>query len=293
MNAVRPPDRHAPQRKGNAPGMDNRPLITPEYGDPAEAMTPDPGLSKADLHMHTNLGDGLASPQKVLEMAKQRGLKVIAITDHDHMEGCKHVQELIDRGEGQGIEMIWGCEVTTREGHFLGLFMKRPVKFLMRVEAAIEAIKEQGGLTIIPHPMGRLVPSLSRKKIDELLNRGYPLDGIELYNPSPANASVRGQVEQLNEQWGFAGTGSSDAHFWQHIGAGYTLFPGSTAEDVRQALINHSTREGGAEQRPTRLPLTAYIGQCFWSMVIDPPRKLSRMFLSKEVTEAPERVVSK
>ena len=106
MNAVRPPDRHAPQRKGNAPGMDNRPLITPEYGEPAEAMTPDAGLSKADLHMHTNLGDGLASPQKVLEMAKQRGLKVIAITDHDHMEGCKHVQELIDRGEGQGIEMI-------------------------------------------------------------------------------------------------------------------------------------------------------------------------------------------
>ena len=42
--------------------------------------------------------------------------------------------------------MIWGCEVTTRQGHFLGLFMKRPVKFLTHVEAAIEAIKEQGGL---------------------------------------------------------------------------------------------------------------------------------------------------
>jgi len=273
--------------------MDKRPLILPEYDHPSKTMVPDSGLSRADLHMHTNLGDGLASPQKVLEMAKLRGLKVIAVTDHDHMEGCKHVQELIDRGEGQGIEMIWGCEVTTREGHFLGLFMKRPVKFLSRVEAAIEAIKEQGGLTIIPHPMGRLVPSLSRKKIDELLNRGYPLDGIELYNPSPANASVRRQVEMLNGQWGFAATGSSDAHFWQHIGAGYTLFPGSTADDLRQALLNHTTIQGGQEQPPERLPLTAYIGQCFWSMVIDPPRKLSRMFLSKEVTEAPERTAAK
>jgi predicted metal-dependent phosphoesterase TrpH len=273
--------------------MDSRPLIVPEYQHPSEAMAPDTGLSKADLHMHTNLGDGLASPQKVLEMAKLHGLKVIAVTDHDHMEGCKHVQELIDRGEGQGIEMIWGCEVTTREGHFLGLFMKRPIKFLSRVEAAIEAIKEQGGLTIIPHPMGRLVPSLSRKKIDELLDRGYSIDGIELYNPSPANASVRRQVVMLNEQWGFAGTGSSDAHFWQHIGAGYTRFPGSTAEDLRQAILNRTTIQGGQEQPPTRLPLTAYVGQCFWSMVIDPPRKLSRMFLSKEVTEAPERAVSK
>lgn len=264
--------------------MSNTPLYTP-----GESLTKDSGavlgLAKADLHMHTNLGDGTASPQRVLEIAKRRGLKVIAVTDHDHMEGAKHVQELIDR-EGSDIEMIWGCEVTTREGHFLGLFMKRPVKFLGRVEAAIEAIKEQGGLTIIPHPMGRLVPSLSRRKIEELLTRGYPIDGIELYNPSPANASVREQVRKLNEQWGFAHTGSSDAHFWQHIGAGYTLFPGATAEDLRQAILNHTTRDGGQEQKPQRLPLTSYVGQCFWSMVIDPPRKINRM-LRGQVAEAP------
>ena len=233
-------------------------------------------LSRADLHLHTNLGDGTASPARVLSEAKRRGLKVIAITDHDHMEGAKHVQELIDR-EGSEIEMIWGCEVTTRQGHFLGLFMKRPVRFLTHVEGAIDAIKEQGGLCIIPHPMGRLVPSLSLKKIEDLLNRDYPIDGIELYNPSPANASVRGRVRELNGQWRFSATGSSDAHFWQHIGAGYTLFPGETAEDLRAAILNRTTRPGGQEQPPEKLPLTSYIGQCFWSMVLDPPRKLTRM----------------
>ena len=270
--------------------VENQPLIVPEYGEPERPSAEAQGMSKADLHMHTNLGDGTASPQRLLEVAKQRGLKVIAVTDHDHMEGCKRVQELIDRN-GNDIEMVWGCEVTTRQGHFLGLFMKRPVKFLTHVEAAIEAIKEQGGLCVIPHPMGRLVPSLSRRKIDDLLTRGYPIDGIELYNPSPANAGAREQVKQLNGEWQFAGTGSSDAHFWLHIGAGYTLFPGSTAEDLRAAILNHTTRAGGQEIRPERLPLTSYIGQCFWSMVIDPPRKLSRMWLSKEVTEAPEAKV--
>jgi predicted metal-dependent phosphoesterase TrpH len=244
-------------------------------------------LSKADLHLHTNLGDGTASPRRVVDIARRRGLKVIAVTDHDHMEGAKHVQELLDR-EGSDIEMIWGCEVTTRDGHFLGLFMKRPVKFLMRVEAAIEAIKEQGGLTIIPHPMGRLVPSLGRRKIEELLNRGYPIDAVELYNPSPANASVRARVRELNGQWGLAQTGGSDAHFWQHIGAGYTLFPGSTAEDLRRALLNRATRSAGEEQKPERLPISAYVGQTFWSMVIDPPRKLTRM-MRGQIAEAPER----
>jgi predicted metal-dependent phosphoesterase TrpH len=267
--------------------MSNHSIYVP--GQDAAPAGKAPGslpLSKADLHMHTNLGDGTASPQRVLSEAKRRGLKVIAITDHDHMEGAKRVQDLIER-EGSDLEMIWGCEVTTREGHFLGLFMKRPVKFLCRVEAAIEAIKEQGGICVIPHPMGRLVPSLSRRKIDELLTRGYPIDAIELYNPSPANAGARREVRRLNEQWGFAGTGSSDAHFWQHIGAGYTLFRGETAADLRAALESRATRDGGQEQRPERLPLTSYIGQCFWSMVIDPPRKLSRM-VRGEVTEAPD-----
>src|SRR6185312_9613644 len=256
--------------------VENKPLIVPTEDAPERQSADGLGLAKADLHLHTNLGDGTASPQRLLEVAKRRGLKVIAVTDHDHMEGCKRVQELIDRGESD-IELIWGSEVTTRQGHFLGLFMKRPVKFLTHVEGAIDAIKEQGGLCIIPHPMGRLVPSLSLKKIEELLNRDYSIDGIEIYNPSPANASVRGRVRELNAQWSFAATGSSDAHFWQHIGAGYTLFPGETAEDLRAAILNRATRAGGQEQPPERLPLTSYIGQCFWSMVLDPPRKLARM----------------
>src|SRR5260370_29498575 len=155
--------------------------------------------SKADLHMHSKLGDGTASPQRVLDEAKRRNLKVIAITDHDHMEGAKRVQGLIER-TGSDIEMIWGCEVTTREGHFLGLFMKRPVKFLCRIEAAIEGIKEQGGITVIPHPLGRLVPSLGRRKIDELLERGYPIAAIELYHPSPANAWAPATVRTLDAE---------------------------------------------------------------------------------------------
>jgi len=236
-------------------------------------------LARADLHLHTNLGDGTASPQRVLEVARQRGLKVIAVTDHDHLEGAKRLQDLMERDNVRDVQLIWGVETTTRDGHFIGLFIRKAPRFLLRAEEAIEQIKAQGGLCVIPHPMGRLVPSLSRRKIDDLLTRGYPIDGIELYNPSPANAGAREQVKQLNGEWQFAGTGSSDAHFWQHIGAGYTLYPGQTAEDVRRAIIDHTTREGGQEQRPERLPISAYVAQNVWSLIIDPPRKLSRMLL--------------
>src|SRR5579859_5002717 len=124
--------------------------------------------SRADIHMHTNLGDGWASPARVVEEATRQGLHLIAITDHDHVEGAKRVEELIAK-QNSPLQMITGVEVSTRQGHLLGLFVKKAPKAMRSVEESIEAIKEQGGLVIVPHPFGRLVPSLSRAKIDALL----------------------------------------------------------------------------------------------------------------------------
>ncbi len=243
---------------------------------PSATLAPAPeGWSRADLHIHTNLSDGTASPRRVVREAVQRGLSVIAVTDHDSLEGAKRVAEVLAT-ENVPIDLIVGTEVTTRSGHFIGLFLEKRIKMGKSVEYTIDAIKEQGGLCIAPHPLGWLVPSLNRRKIEELIERGFVIDGIELYNPSPANASQRAKVELLNQQWGFAGVGSSDAHFAQHIGAGYTLFPGKTAADLRSAIEQRQTRQGGQEQRHAMLPIPAYIAQCAWSWFVDPPRRIMR-----------------
>src|SRR5947209_3266164 len=152
------------------------------------------GYGCADTHMHTNLGDGMASPARVIQEATRRGLQVIAITDHDHVEGAKHVAELLAQQESM-VQLITGVEVSTRQGHLLGLFVSKAPKALRSVEESIEAIKDQGGLVVIPHPLGRLVPSLSRSKIDNLLNKGFPIDGIDIYNPSPPHASMPSAVQ--------------------------------------------------------------------------------------------------
>ena len=236
--------------------------------------------SRADIHMHTNLGDGWASPARVIEEATRKGLRLIAITDHDHLEGAKRVEELLAR-QNNALRLITGVEVSTRQGHLLGLFVKKAPKAMRSVEESIEAIKEQGGLVIVPHPLGRLVPSLSRKKIDALLEKGYTIDGIEIYNPSPANASMRSTVRTANQQWRFAETGGSDAHFWQHIGAAYTLFPGNTPEDFRRAILERTARSGGQELPPARLSPGVYVAQCAWSWFVDPPRRMMRSIRSE------------
>jgi predicted metal-dependent phosphoesterase TrpH len=232
--------------------------------------------NRADIHMHTNLGDGWASPARIIAEATRRRLTLIAVTDHDHLEGAKRVEELLLQQGNSSLQMITGVEVSTRQGHLLGLFVKKAPRAMRSVEESIEAIKEQGGLVIVPHPLGRLVPSLSRAKINALLEKGYAIDGIETYNPTPANASMRATVRTANQEWKLAETGGSDAHFWQHIGAAYTLFPGTTPDNLRQAIVERTTRPGGQEQPPTHLSPGIYVAQCAWSWFVDPPRRVMR-----------------
>jgi len=233
------------------------------------------GYSRADIHMHTNLGDGWVSPARIIEEATRRGLHLIAVTDHDHIEGAKRVAELLAQLNSP-LQMITGVEVSTRQGHLLGLFVKKAPRAMRSVEESIETIKEQGGIVIVPHPFGRLVPSLSRTKIGALLEKGYAIDGIEIYNPSPANASKRAAVRAANQQWGLAETGGSDAHFWQQIGMAYTLFPGSSPDDLRRAILERHVRPGGHEVPIVRLSISVYVAQCAWSWFVDPPRRLMR-----------------
>src|SRR6266568_5589812 len=99
-----------------------------------EVTPPSPnGYSRADIHMHTNLGDGWASPAKVVEEATRRGFPLIAITDHDHVEGAKRVQELIYQ-QNSSLQLITGVEVSTRQGHLLGLFVTKAPKAMSSVE---------------------------------------------------------------------------------------------------------------------------------------------------------------
>jgi predicted metal-dependent phosphoesterase TrpH len=233
------------------------------------------GEGRADLHLHTVLGDGWIRPARLVEEAVRRRLDVIAVTDHDHVEGARRVEELL-AAHHPAVRLITGVEVSTRSGHLLGLFVRTAPRPLRPVQESIDAIKEQGGLVVVPHPMGRLVPSLSRRTIDALLGGGYEIDGIEIYNPSPANAARRDTVRAANADWGLAEIGSSDAHFWQHIGAGYSRFPGATPDDLRRAVADRTVRAAGQEQPPARLNPGAYVVQCAWSWFVDPPRRMAR-----------------
>jgi predicted metal-dependent phosphoesterase TrpH len=77
-----------------------------------------------DLHIHTSASDGSFSPQKIVELAKAKGLRAISITDHDTIDGNA---EALKAGEKIGLEVIPGVEISVeweeRPVHILGYYI--------------------------------------------------------------------------------------------------------------------------------------------------------------------------
>lgn len=73
-----------------------------------------------DLHTHSTASDGQYTPTELVQMAKERGLEVLALTDHDTMDG---LEEAIQAGQRCGLRIILGVELSAKEYptfHILG-----------------------------------------------------------------------------------------------------------------------------------------------------------------------------
>ena len=67
-----------------------------------------------DLHMHSTYSDGQYRPAELVRLAKERGLQVIALTDHDAIGGIAEAQA---EGEKQGVRVLPGVEFSARDYH--------------------------------------------------------------------------------------------------------------------------------------------------------------------------------
>lgn len=77
-----------------------------------------------DMHMHSTASDGTFTPTQLVEEAGRRGLRAMALTDHDTIDG---LGEAIEVGKKVGVEVVPGIEFSTeyqgKEIHILGYFM--------------------------------------------------------------------------------------------------------------------------------------------------------------------------
>jgi hypothetical protein len=197
------------------------------------------------MHMHSAVGDGMASPQEILDYVEAKtDLSVIAVTDHDDVTGGLEARELRARGRYR-FDVIPGIELTTLEGHLIALFTEEPIPALRPLAETLEAVHRQGGLCIIPHPMNWLTRSISERTIDRIMltrGTGVYFDAMQTANSGPGSHVNAAKALRLNrERYHLPEVGGSDAHFLPPIGVAHTLFAGETAEDFRKAILEGTT----------------------------------------------------
>lgn len=83
-------------------------------------------IAFADLHTHSSASDGTMTPTQLIEKAESIGLSILALTDHDTINGVKEAQEA---AKGKNIRIIAGTELSCgwpgdeKSVHVLGLFV--------------------------------------------------------------------------------------------------------------------------------------------------------------------------
>lgn len=201
-------------------------------------------LGRADLQIHTAHGDGMGNAAEIFDsIDKNQFLDVIAITDHDDINGALLARE-VHAQKRRSFDLITGIEITTLQGHLLALWVDEPVPSFRNLEETVATIHRLNGLAIIPHPFSMLTRSIGRRRLErnlEISDHIAHVDGIELANPTSFGWDTR-KARRLNEQYyRLAATGGSDAHFVELIGSAYTSFPGRTEQELRIAIKNRIT----------------------------------------------------
>lgn len=221
-------------------------------------------MGKADTHVHTEysgfqkLGaikfpESVASPEMQVDRARENGMDVVCITDHDETHGA-FIAEKYAQQKYNDIQVVPGEEVTTADGEIIGLFLTERVPDMLPVEETIDIIREQGGLTIAPHPFSFHVPGLKERVLD------IDIDGFEVVNgghpDAYTNMFARLVMDRYPGKW--CETSGSDAHSVYTTGYNWTEFPGTTAEDFRRAILDRRTRACGVA--------APVFGQVQWSV---------------------------
>ena len=179
---------------------------------------------KFDLHVHSNhSGDSIMSVQDIVDRCKELGFDGFALTDHNSVAGNKEAAKLAKKA---GLIFIPGIELSTQEGHMLGLGVKKVIRAWMTAEETIKKIHGQKGLAIAAHPYDYTRSGMGEKW------RGLDLDGIEAIN----GKSFIGN-RKSKKVWGTAVTAGSDAHTTAEMGSAWT----ECGKDVLGAIRKKKT----------------------------------------------------
>ena len=163
-----------------------------------------------NFHVHTNYSsDGFNSFAKLFHHAKKNSIDVLAITDHDRIDGATDFVKWLQAKKKTGLQIIIGEEVTCSDGtHIIGLFLKNAIAAKTPLDV-VKEIKQQGAFVYFPHPQ-RKDGILNSASCEAALPWG---DFYECFNAKINNDFNEQATDKLSMHTHLKPLGGSDAHY--------------------------------------------------------------------------------
>lgn len=234
-------------------------------------MKPQSNVIKFDFHIHTTRSDGKCDPEVVVKRAKECGLNMIAITDHNNCVCGLDPKEVYEK---HGIRLVYGFELSFLRGHILVLGIDPTISESMLKEWNLSAkcikarvskdkIKvilrwciENNGLLIAAHPC---IPSgfmsLKTKFLVELYQEGL-IHGVESHNdvvdmraPKRIYNLWHKRVKRIINEYNIPAYSNSDAHKIERLGNVYNIIELENPDTIIDVLkagkieIKHGRRK--------------------------------------------------
>lgn len=160
---------------------------------------------KVDFHIHTHHSyDSLMKPEKIIKVAKKRGLDGVVICDHNTVKGGLEAKRA---NKDKNFTVIVGAEIATDAGDITGIFLTKEIES-RTFEEVVKEIRAQNGKVILDHPYK--AHDLSKIELSKI-------DFVEGYN-SRLDMKDNQKAIDLAKNHNKPFIAGSDAHLYKEIG---------------------------------------------------------------------------
>lgn len=226
----------------------------------------------ADLHLHSDVSDGVCSPEELARRLSQQHAEFASLTDHESTDGLEAFSKAL---EGYGITGITGTEISAQyqsaEVHLLVYGFDPQLESLQRcfhrnehARRVIDAAHEAGGIVFLAHPLqtGWDEKTLA-SAVHDLAEAG--LDGIEAFY-KPYAKPMQDQLAALADKYGLLTCGGSDCHTLSDI-PGVTM-PSDRWKQFSRALSSNGRVREPRSAKPAESPVPLHWRRLLFGIVL-------------------------
>lgn len=169
-----------------------------------------------DSHIHSEYSpDSKSKLKDIFKVAKSRNIDIIAISDHNTVDGSKEARRLTKKDD---LLVIPSIEISSIEGHILGFGCEEKIDRNLPAAETIDLIHDQSALAIIPHPYCFYRHGLLCKADYKDLK----IDAIETKNARFIVGYCNNKAKNLLKNENLPSLGASDAHYFKFVGDCYS-----------------------------------------------------------------------